>query len=62
MRQNDTKIIELPISVLSHVSGGGNKQPDPSPKPAPAPTPAPKPPEPDTVFTNPAFYVIWDWD
>lgn len=58
--KNYIKIIELPISVLNRISGGTDKQPTPPPPP-PKPEPNPKPP-PKTVFTDPIFYVIWDWD
>lgn len=50
------KIIELPISILNQISGGTDKPVPPKPEPKPEPSPKIDP------WTNPAFYVIWDWD
>ena len=53
MNNKNIKIVELPASVLSQISGGA----EPEPKADNETTKKAA-----ETFQTPAFWVVWDWD
>ena len=54
MNNKNIKIVELPASVLSQISGGDKK-------PTTPPPPPPKT-DPKLIVVDPTFQIVWEWD